>query len=96
VDIPSRYLRKIRAVYPNLSLDHLELDQEGLVNDVVIVDRKLACRFPRTEWAKEILAHEAKVLDVARYHAGLPLSRFEHLEKDFASYNLIEGEALSR
>jgi len=96
VDIPSSYLRKIRAAYPNLSLDHLELNQDGLVNDVVIVDRKLVCRFPRTEWAKDILAHEAKVLDVARYYAGLPLPRFEHLEEDFASYNLIEGEALSR
>jgi aminoglycoside 2''-phosphotransferase len=96
VDIPSSYLRKIRDVYPNLSLDHLELNQDSLVNDVVIVDRKLVCRFPRTEWAKDILAHEAKVLEVARCSAGLSVPRFEHLEEDFASYKLIEGEALSR
>jgi len=96
VDIPSSYLRKIRAVYPNLSLDHLELNQDALVNDVVIVDRKLVCRFPRTEWAREVLAHEAKVLGVARCYAGLPLPFFEHLEEDFVSYNLIEGEPLSR
>jgi aminoglycoside 2''-phosphotransferase len=64
VDVPSRYLKKVRAVYPNLSLDHLELNRDGLINDVVIVDGKLVCRFPRTEWAKNILAHEARVLDV--------------------------------
>lgn len=96
MDIPSSYLRKIRAVYPNLSLDHLELNQDGLVNDVVIVDGKLVCRFPRTEGAKDILAHEAKVLDVARYYTRLSLPRFEYLKEDFASYNLIEGEPLSR
>jgi aminoglycoside 2''-phosphotransferase len=96
VDVPSRYLRKIRAVYPNLSLDHLELNRDGLINDVVIVDGKLVCRFPRTEWAKNILAHEARVLDVAQCHVGSHLPRFEHLEEDFASYSLIEGEPLSR
>ncbi len=91
VEVPSRYVRKIRAVYPNLSLDHLELNQDSLVNDVVIVDRKLVCRFPRNEWAKDVLAHEAKVLDVARCHVGLPLPRFEHLEEDFTSYSLSRG-----
>jgi aminoglycoside 2''-phosphotransferase len=96
VDVPSRYLKKIRAVYPNLSLEYLELNRDGLINDVVIVDGKLVCRFPRTEWAKNILAHEARVLDVARYHVGLPLPRFEHLEEDFASYSLREGEPLPR
>jgi aminoglycoside 2''-phosphotransferase len=96
VDIPSRYLQTIRAVYPNLPLDHLELNQDGLVNDIVIINRKLVCRFPRTKRAKDILAHEARVLDVARRHAGLPLPHFEHLEEDFASYSLIEGEPLSR
>jgi len=96
VDIPSHYLQQIRAVYPHLPLDHLELNRDGLVNDVVIVNRKLVCRFPRTEWAKDTLAHEAKVLEVARCHVRLPLPRFEHLEEDFASYSLIEGEPLSR
>ena len=96
MDIPSRYLRKIRAVYPNLSLEHLELNRDGLINDVVIVDGKLVSRFPRTEWAKNILAHEARVLDVAQCHVGSHLPRFEHLEEDFASYSLIEGEPLSR
>jgi aminoglycoside 2''-phosphotransferase len=62
----------------------------------VIVDGNLVCRFPRTEWAKNILAHEARVLDVARCRVGLPLSHFEHLEEDFASYSRIEGEPLSR
>ena len=56
--------KKIRGVYPNLSLDHLELNRDGLINDVVIVNGKLVYRFPRTEWAKNILAHEARVLDV--------------------------------
>ena len=33
---------------------------------------------------------------MARCRVGLPLSHFEHLEEDFASYSRIEGEPLSR
>lgn len=34
-DIPSSYLKKACALYPNLSLDHLDLNQGGFVNEVV-------------------------------------------------------------
>ncbi len=41
VNIPSSYLKKIRAIYPNISLDHLGFNQDGMVNDVVIVNHEL-------------------------------------------------------
>lgn len=54
--------RKTLSVYPSLSLDRLEFNQDGMNNDVIIVDQQLVCRFPKTDWAKEDLAMEIKIL----------------------------------
>lgn len=94
--IPDHYIKKIRAVYPNLSLDQLELNQDGMNNDVVIVNQQLVCRFPKNEWAKEDLKTEVKILQVARQFIDLPIPDLDRVEEDFVSYPLIRGIALSR
>ena len=96
MNIPSSYLEKIRSVYPNISLDHLDFNQDGMVNDVVVVNHDLVCRFAKDDWGKEILAHEAKVLEVVQRYVDLRVPRFEHLEEGFVSYRFIKGEPLSR
>jgi aminoglycoside 2''-phosphotransferase len=96
VNIPSSYLNKISAVYPNISFDHLEFNQDGWVNDVVIVNHEIVCRFAKDDWAKEALSHEAKVLKVVENYVDLPVPRFEHFEEGFVTYRFIKGEPLSR
>ena len=96
MNIPARYLEKIDTVYSNITFNHLDFNQDGLNNDVVVVNHHLVCRFPRTKRAKETLAHEAKVLEVVQSHVELAVPRFEHLEDEFVSYQLIKGEPLSR
>jgi aminoglycoside 2''-phosphotransferase len=95
-NIPSSYLDKIRAVYNNISFDHLDFIQDGMVNDVVVVNHELVCRFVKEDWGKEILSHEAKVLEVVQRYIDLPVPRFEHLETDFVTYRYLKGEPLSR
>ncbi|MDM9382641.1 phosphotransferase [Chlorogloeopsis sp. ULAP01] len=95
-NIPSSYLDKIRAVYNNISFDHLDFIQDGMVNDVVVVNHELVCRFVKEDWGKEILSHEAKVLEVVQRYIDLPVPRFEHLEADFVTYRYLKGEPLSR
>lgn len=94
--IPDHYIEKIRTVYPTLLLDRLEFNQDGMNNDVVIVNQQLVCRFPKTDWAKEDLKNEVKILQFARQFIDLPIPRLDHVEDDFVSYPLIRGEALSR
>lgn len=47
--IPARYLAKIQAIYPHMTLDHVQLNSDGMVNDVVVVNRALVCRFVRNQ-----------------------------------------------
>lgn len=96
MNIPSSYLEKIRAVYPNVSFDHLDFNQDGMVNDIVIVNHEFVCRFAKDDWGKQVLYHEAKVLQVLQNYVEVRVPHFEHLEEGFASYRFIKGEPLSR
>lgn len=95
-NIPSSYLDKIRAIYTNISFDYLDFNQDGMVNDVVVVNHQLVCRFAKEDWGKQVLSHEAKVLKVVQRYIDLPVPRFEHLEEGFVSYQYLKGEPLSR
>lgn len=94
--IPDRYIEKIRAVYPNYSLARLDFNQDGMNNDVIIIDDKLVCRFPKTQRAKETLAIEVKILQLVQPLIDLPIPQLHYVEEDFVSYPFIEGEPLSR
>jgi len=90
-----RYLNEIRAAYPRLQFDRARLDLDGLVNDVVILDEAWVFRFPKDDWAREVLQHEARVLALARRRVSLPLPELE-LHPSFAAYRMIPGRALFR
>ena len=96
MNIPARYLEKIDTVYPNITFNHLDFNQDGLNNDVVVVNRHLVCRFPKSKRAQESIVHEVKVLEAVQSHVELAVPRFEHLDDNFVSYQLIKGEPLSR
>lgn len=94
--LPQPYLDRIRDRFPALPLRELEVNQDGLVNDVVIVNGDLVCRFPKHDWAHALLQQEARVLELARRHVTLRLPHFEVLEADFAAYRFLPGEPLTR
>lgn len=96
--IPAHYLEKIRSLYPNLTLEHLEFNQDGVSNDVVMINQERVCRFPKSERAKKALMQEAKVLQlVQRYiDTSIRIPQFECLNEECVSYPFIRGEPLSR
>ncbi|MFH7030329.1 MAG: phosphotransferase [Heteroscytonema crispum UTEX LB 1556] len=96
MNIPSAYLEKIRTVYPNIAFDHLDFNQDGMVNDVIVVNHELVCRFAKDDWGKDVLCHEVKVLEVVEKYVDLQVPHFEHLEEGFVTYRYIKGEPLSR
>lgn len=95
-DLPQPYLDRIQSRFPELALHHLDFNQDGLVNDVVVVNGDLVCRFAKHDWAPALLQQEARVLEVAQRHVALRLPHFEVLEADFAAYQFLPGEPLTR
>ena len=63
---------------------------------MVVVNHDLVFRFPKTDRAKKVLTHEAKVLETVKSYVELAVPDFKHFEDDFVSYQFIKGEPLSR
>jgi aminoglycoside 2''-phosphotransferase len=96
MEILQKHLERIQVLYPNLEIKTLERNTDGLVNDIIIVNGDLVCRFVKEDWGRDLLATEAKVLDRVRSFVQIPIPQFEHLEPDFCSYRFIPGQATTR
>ena len=95
VNIPEPYMAKIRSTYPDVPLNDVQLNSDGMVNDVIVINQDLVCRFVRDAHNEEQLASEAATLSVVNEWVDLSTPRLEHLDASFASYRYIPGEPLT-
>lgn len=95
MDVPERYVKEIEARYPDLDTSELRFVQDGFNNDIVILDEKLVCRFPKTEWGGEMIMHEARVLELVERHVDLAVPAYDVVEPTFVSYAYVPGEPLT-
>jgi aminoglycoside 2''-phosphotransferase len=89
-------LQRIRAIMPNLEIEQLERDEEGLINDVLIVNRQWVFRFVKTEDFARILQTELKILDLIRPQISICVPTPVYRSADCMVYPLLSGQALSR
>ena len=90
----SNYLSHIQSKFPNLPLDQVEINQDGMVNVSVIVNRERVFRFPRDKWGLELQQQEMRVLDLVREHITVPVPHWDYRSEEMVSYPFIEGEPL--
>lgn len=95
------YQQEISRVEPNLPLENVEINYEGLVNDVLIVNGRRVFRFPKHDWAIDHLQQEANCLALAQKHLDTILPHWTVYESEalgypFVVYDWIPGEALTR
>jgi len=90
------FISRITTFMPELEIKQLELHQEGLVNDVAIVNNKLVFRFPKTEQAVRIQEVEMRILDLVRNRVDIDLPLPVYQSKKCVVYPLLEGESLTR
>jgi aminoglycoside 2''-phosphotransferase len=99
-DISARdaeHLNRIRECFPRLAVESVESNQDGLTNDVLIINGELVCRFPKNEtWARDLLANELKVIDLARGYLNVPIPEIVYRAADFVACRFIRGSALQR
>lgn len=90
------HLQRINELYPELSLDEMQVNNEGLVNQVVVVGNERIFRFPRYEWAREALQHEARILALLRDKVAVTIPHYDYVAADIATYRLLPGRTLAR
>jgi aminoglycoside 2''-phosphotransferase len=95
-DIVESLRQRVKAIMPELEIQHFEMNQEGLINDVAIVNKKLVFRFPKTEKYAKILDDEMKILDIIRSRIGIEVPTPIYRSHDNVVYPFLEGQPFLR
>src|SRR5687768_6146411 len=90
------YTTRIRELYPDLVVQNVRLNHDGLLNDVVVVNGELVFRFAKTGFGTKDLIEEANVLRLLRKYLTLPIPTPFYESHEVMAYRLIPGECLRR
>lgn len=86
--------QRVHTIMPNLRIEQFDISNEGLVNDVAIVNQKYVFRFAKTEQGAADLGREKYILDLIRPTIGVNIPTPEYHDIDSMVYPFIEGEPL--
>ena len=86
--------QRVRGIMPDLKIEQFEISDEGLANDVAIVNRKFVFRFAKSREGAEALGGEARILKLIRPGIGVKVPVPEYYDTDCMVYPFIDGEPL--
>jgi aminoglycoside 2''-phosphotransferase len=90
------WYEQIHRVMPELEIVEYELHQEGLVNDVLIVNNEWVIRFTKTEWGKELMANEDRLMCFLQPRLSLPIPTPVKRGEGVIVYPHLIGETFMR
>jgi len=91
INIDSYWHEKIHNVMPDLEIRHYKKHQEGLVNDVLLVNDTWVIRFTKTGWGKELMDLEVQLMRFLQTRLSLKVPFPEKHEEGVLVYRLLEG-----
>lgn len=90
------YERRIRELAPDIEVNSVSLNRDGLLNDVVIVNGEIVFRFPKHEYGFNHLKAEATILRLLQNYITLEIPSPLYESEDCLAYRMITGETLRR
>jgi len=81
---------------PDTKINTVEINQDGLINDVIIVNRAWVFRFIKKDAHADILAKEIRILDLVRSRVGVEIPDPVYKSRDCIVYPLLDGQPLLR
>jgi aminoglycoside 2''-phosphotransferase len=87
----ARQLERIRETNPDLILSRVEVNPDGEVHDIVVVNRERVFLFPKSDWARASLQQEREVLDLIRDAVAMPVPLLDQMADDYGSYPYLPG-----
>ncbi|HKY42478.1 MAG TPA: phosphotransferase [Pyrinomonadaceae bacterium] len=93
---PGPYEQRIRELFPELNIESISINREGLLNDAVVVNHELLFRFAKTGFGFTDPLAEAKVLHFLRKYITIQIPEPFYESEELLAYRLIPGETLRR
>ncbi len=94
--IPDQYLIRIHELWPDLMIQKMDYNTDGMVNDVLIINDELVFRFCKTKQVEPELQHEIKMWKFLRPYLSVRLPMPQEEFQDLVVYPYILGEPLTR
>lgn len=95
-EVNGLFLERIHQILPDIEIRNVELHREGLVNDILIVNRAWVIRITKTEWGEELMDQEHRLLQFLGPRLTLSVPHSEKHDKGVLVYPHIEGETFTR
>jgi aminoglycoside 2''-phosphotransferase len=89
-------LQRARAIMPGLQIEYYERDEEGLINDILIVNQQWVFRFAKSEEYAKLLRNEIKILNLIRPYLDILIPEATYENTDYMVYPFLDGQPLSR
>lgn len=96
IEVDSYWHDQIHSVMPDLEIKKYILHREGIVNDVLIVNDQWVIRFTKTDWGKEQLALEDRLMRFLHPLVTLNIPFPEIRQEGVLVYPLLAGETFLR
>lgn len=90
------YQKRINELFPELTIESISINQEGLLNDVVAVNGEFVFRFAKTDFGFKDPLAEANVLHFLRNYITLRIPEPFYESHELLAYRIIPGETLRR
>ena len=90
------YEERIREIAPQIVVETAKLNQDGLLNDIVIVNDEQVFRFAKRDFYFKNLQEEAAILRLLRPYLTLRIPEPFYVSDKAMAYHLIPGETLRR
>jgi aminoglycoside 2''-phosphotransferase len=87
---------RVHEIMPDLDIHNVELHQEGLVNDVLIVNDQWVFRFTHTEWGRELMHMEEKLMRFLAPRVSLRVPYPEKCSGSVMVYQHLNGDSFLR
>ncbi len=94
--IQREHLQQITQVRPDLVIEEVEHNRDGMLNDIVIINSNIIFRFPRYTWVLEDMEQERICLEFIQDRSNLAVPVWRSYDQGFISYEAIPGIPLSR
>lgn len=85
------YEQCILNIFPEISIENISLKDEGLNNDIIIVNEEIIFRFPKHENAADKLKKETKVIELIKNYINLKIPNIFYNSREFIGYFMIPG-----
>lgn len=90
------YEQRIRNIFPELSIENISLNDQGLNYDIVIVNNELIFRFVKHEHTVSKLGIETKLLEFIGRYVTLKTPDVFYKSSDVIGYFMISGVSLRK